>query len=93
MGFEAEVSPRSRATPLTGIGLRALKGGAVVVGVAIEAGVPQILLSTTLATGDEDDRLSLEPYRAAVEMRPMGKVSPEKLALVAEGRRRQGHLT
>src|SRR5271170_3913275 len=77
---------------LTGIGLRAFKGGAVAVGVAVEAGEPRVLFSGTLATCAEGDRLSLEPYRVAVEMRPQGKASPEKTALVAKGRKRQDQL-
>jgi hypothetical protein len=76
----------------TGIGLRAFKGGAVAVAVTVEAGVPRVLFSTILATAAEGDRLSLEPYRMAVEMRPHGKASPEKLALVADGRKRQDRL-
>jgi len=78
--------------PLTGVGLRAYKGGAVAVAVAVEAGVPRVLFSKTLATSAKGDRLSLEPYRVAVEMRPHGKVTPEKTAVVAKGRRRQDQL-
>jgi hypothetical protein len=40
---------RETATPV-GLGLRALKGGAVVVGVAVESGEPRVVLSTFLAT-------------------------------------------
>jgi len=54
--------------------------------------VAQWLFSKTLATSAKGDRLSLEPYRVAVEMRPHGKVTPEKTAVVAKGRRRQDQL-
>ena len=84
-------TPRTRRV---GLGLRALKGGAVVVGVAVDDDEPRVLLSTFLATGAEGDRLSLEPYRAAHEFArgPRGGVSAEAAAAVAEGRKRQDHL-
>lgn len=77
-----------------GLGLRALKGGAVVVGLAVEDGEPRVLISTFLATSAEGDRLSLEPYRVAAEMargRQAG-ASAEAAAAVAEGRGRQDQL-
>jgi hypothetical protein len=75
----------------TGLGLRAVKGGAIVVGVAVERSEPRVALSTFLATGTEGDRLSLEPYRVATEMNrdAEGRVSAEAVNAVAEGRRRQ----
>jgi hypothetical protein len=80
-------------TPI-GLGLRALRGGSVVVGVAVEAGQPRVVLSSFLATAADGDRLSLEPYAAAAEMArgPDGKASPEAAAAVAEGRRCQDRL-
>jgi hypothetical protein len=90
MGLEGLVPARRAAR--TGLGLRAFKGGAVTVAVTVETGAPRVLLSGILATSAEGDRLSLEPYRMAVEMRPHGKVSPEKAALVADGRKRQDRL-
>jgi len=74
--------------------LRAAKGGAIVVGVAVERGEPRVVLSTFLATGTEGDRLSLEPYRVANEMKrdAQGRVSAEAVNAVAEGRRRQDRL-
>jgi hypothetical protein len=90
MGYEGQVS--SRTGPLTGLGLRARKGGAVVVGVTVEAREPRVLVSTILASSADGDRLSFEPCRVAVEMRPQGKATPEKANLVAEGRRRQDQL-
>jgi hypothetical protein len=77
-----------------GLGLRALKGGAVVVGLAVEEGEPRVLISTFLATSAEGDRLSLEPYRVAAEMArgPQGGASAEAAAAVAEGRGRQDQL-
>lgn len=76
-----------------GLALRALKGGAVVVGVAVEGGEPQVVLSTFLTTCAEGDRLSFEPYHVAAELRrdPQRGASAEAAA-VAEGRRRQDHL-
>jgi len=84
---------RDTATPV-GLGLRALKGGAVVVGVAVEGGEPRVVLSTFLATCAEGDRLSLEPYHVAAELKrdPQGRASAEAAAAVAEGRRRQDQL-
>lgn len=81
------------ATPV-GLGLRALKGGAVVVGVAVERGEPRVVLSTFLATCAEGDRLSLEPYNVAAELKrdSHGRPSAEAAAAVAEGRRRQDQL-
>jgi hypothetical protein len=77
-----------------GLGFRALRGGSVVVGVAVEAGEPRIMLSSFLATASEGDRLSLEPYHVAAEMKrgPDGGASAEAEAAVAEGRRRQDEL-
>ncbi|MFI4933528.1 MAG: hypothetical protein ACHP7N_02825 [Caulobacterales bacterium] len=77
-----------------GLGFRALRGGAVVVGVALEAAAPRAMLSTFLATAAEGDRLSLEPYHVAYEMErgPGGAPSLEAAAAVAEGRRRQDQL-
>jgi hypothetical protein len=77
-----------------GLGLRAFKGGAVAVGVAVEGGEPRVVLSTFLATCAEGDRLSLEPYHVAAELKrdPQGRASAEAAAAVAEGRRRQDQL-
>ena len=77
-----------------GLGFRAGRGGSVVVGVAVDAGEPRIVLSSFLATGAEGDRLSLEPYRVVAEMarRPEGGVPAGAPAAIAEGRRRQGQL-
>ena len=76
------------------LGLRAFKGGAVVVGVTIEEGMPRVVLSTVLDTCIAGDRLSFEPYRLAAESprRPQGGATPEAAAIVAEGRRRQDEL-
>jgi hypothetical protein len=84
---------RDTATPV-GLGLRALKEGAAVVGIAVEGGEPRVVLSTFLATSAEGDRLSFEPYHVAAEMKrdPQGRVSAEAAAAVAEGRRRQEQL-
>jgi hypothetical protein len=76
------------------LGLRALKGGAAVVALAVEDGEPRVLISTFLATSAEGDPLSLEPYRIAAEMtrRPQAGASAEAAAAVAEGRGRQDQL-
>jgi hypothetical protein len=80
--------------PLTALGLRAHKGGAVVVGLVLKEGEPRIVVSTFLETYADGDRLSFEPYRVAAEMArgPQGRASAEAAAAVAEGRRRQDQL-
>jgi hypothetical protein len=74
--------------------LRAYKGGAVAVCVAVEEREPRVILSTVLKTCREGDRLSLEPYRQAYDLprAPDGGASAEAVALVAEGRKRQDRL-
>ncbi len=83
----------SAATPI-GVGFRALRGGSVVVGVAVEKGAPRVVLSSFLATTADGDRLSLEPYVVAAEMKrgPDGQASDEAKAAVAEGRKRQAEI-
>jgi hypothetical protein len=83
----------SGATPI-GLGFRALRGGSVVVGVAIEGGVPRVVLSSFLATAAEGDRLAFEPYHVAFEMMrgAGGEPSAEARAVVAEARKRQDQL-
>jgi hypothetical protein len=85
--------PESAATPI-GLGFRAGRGGSVAVGVAVDGREPRVVLSTFLATAAEGDRLSLEPYHVAAEMKrgPHGGASAEAAAAVAEGRKRQGRL-
>jgi hypothetical protein len=77
-----------------GLGLRAIKGGGVIVGVSIDGSGPRVVLSTFLATAAERDRLALEPYRVAAEMGrgAHGGASAEAVRAVAEGRNRQGEL-
>jgi hypothetical protein len=81
------------ATPI-GLGFRALRGGAVVVGVTAPDGEPRVALSSFLSTAAEGDRLSFEPYVVAYEMeRGLGGApSAEAAAVVAEGRKRQEQL-
>jgi len=87
------------------LGLRAQRGGAVTVGVALEAATPRVVLSTFLATAAEGDRLAFEPYHVAAEMaqdragRPARGRTPypagalaEATSVVAEGRRRQDSM-
>jgi len=76
------------------LGFRALKGGSVVVGVAVDGDVPRIIVSTFLATAIEGDRLSFEPYHVAAEMArgAHGGASTQAAAAVAEGRKRQDAL-
>ncbi len=72
---------------VVGLGLRAQKGGAVVVALAVESGEPRLLLSAFLATHREGDRLSFEPYAVAAGMArgPDGKASVDAAAAVREG--------
>jgi hypothetical protein len=83
-----------RAMAPVGLGFRALKGGSVVVGVAGDGDGPRIVLSSLLATAADGDRLSLEPYHVAAEMKrgPDGGASAEAKAAVAKGRKRQDAL-
>jgi len=69
------------------LGLRAQKGGALVVAATRE----RVVLSTSLATAAEGDALAREPYRLAFAMArsPDGRASDEARAAVAEGRARQ----
>lgn len=85
---------RHGAAPIAGLGVRAHKGGAVVVGLVIEEGEPRVVVSTFLETYADGDRLSFEPYSVAAGMArgPQGRASAEAAAAVAEGRRRQDQL-
>ena len=49
------------------VGLRAYKGGALAIGVAVENGEPLLLFSDIVATSSPGDRLSFEPYAVAFE--------------------------
>ena len=73
------------------IGLRAQKGGAVIVALSVAADGPDILLSSFLPTSTEGDRLSYEPYRVAFET-VQGGARAEAASAVAEGRGRQDWL-
>ena len=46
------------------LGLRALKGGAAMVGVAMDE--PRVVLSKILATAGAGDRLAHDPYRVSM---------------------------
>lgn len=87
------MSARHRLIP-AGLGFRAERGGAVVVGVAIAGGETRVVLSSFLPTATEGDRLALEPYHvaAAMERGPDGGASPKAIAAVAKGRTRQDAL-
>jgi hypothetical protein len=76
------------------LGFRAGRGGAVVVGVALDRRDPRVVLSTFLATAADGDRLSLEPYHVAAGMAQgaKGKVPAKAVAAVTEGRKRQDKL-
>jgi hypothetical protein len=80
-------------TPVA-LGLRAGRGGSVVVGVACSEQGPHVALSIFLATAAPGDRLAYEPYQVAYEMTrgPDGEITAEAAAAVAEGRRRQEAL-
>jgi hypothetical protein len=72
-----------------GLGFRAMRGGAVVVGVSAE---PRVVLNSFLPTAAEGDRLAYEPYHVAAEMADGCGVTPQIEAAVAEGRRRQAEM-
>jgi hypothetical protein len=88
------LAAKSCAGSAAALGFRALRGGSVVVGVTLEKGEPRVVVSSFLATASEGDRLSLEPYQVAYEMKrgPNGEASAEAVAAVAEGRKRQDRL-
>jgi hypothetical protein len=73
------------------LGFRAVKGGAVVVGIAVDGGEPRVVLSRVVPTGEPGDSLSLGPYAVAAELYRsfQGDGRAEAAATVAEGRRRQ----
>lgn len=85
---------REGALAPVALGFRALKGGAVVVGVAADGDEPRVVRSSFVATAAEGDRLSLEPYLVAAEMKrpPGGGISTDAAAAVADGRKRQEEL-
>jgi hypothetical protein len=92
-----DASLASRIDPAWGpaaLGLRAQKGGAIVVALTLADGVPHILQSIRIDTHAPDDRLALEPYHVAREMAPGpdGRASSDAKAAVAEGRGRQQAL-
>lgn len=75
-------------------GLRAMKGGAVTVAVALDKGEPRVVLSAFLPTAAETDRQASEPYHVAAEMPrgPDGGATPEIVAMIARARERQQQL-
>ena len=73
------------------LGLRAMRGGAVIVAVGVEDGEPHLLLSSFVATAVDGDRLSREPYHVAAEL-AAGGAADEAARVVSEGRARQGEL-
>ena len=77
-----------------GLGFRAMTGGSVVVGVALDGATPRLALSSFVATADAGDRLAREPYHVAAAMArgPHGGASEAAKAAVAEGRARQAAL-
>lgn len=62
--------------------------------VALVSGEPRVVLSTTLKTCTDNDRLSYEPYAIAAEIShgPKAAAAAEVAAVVAEGRKRQEQL-
>jgi hypothetical protein len=85
---------RKNALAPAGLGFRAMKGGSVVVGVTVNGREPSVVLSTSLVTATEGDRLSLEPYHVAAEMvrGPQRATPAQAAAAVAQGRARQDEL-
>jgi hypothetical protein len=80
--------------PVT-LGLRASRGGSIVVAVIREhQGTPRVVLSTFLPTAAADDRIALEPYHVAAEVvrsRSAGALAQAE-GTVREGRARQDEL-
>ncbi len=72
-----------------GLGLRAIRGGAVAVAIRIDGGIPRPARSTFLATHDPAEPLSRDPYGAAHALVQGGGTRDAAAALVGEGRRRQ----
>jgi len=66
------------------LGLRALRGGAVIVGVAVEADQPRVVLSSFIATAIE--------VAAEFKRGTDGNASIEAVTAVTEGRKRQDQL-
>ncbi len=85
------MSGRKRNTTPIGLGFRAVQGGSVVVGVALEAGEPPVVRSSFLATAAEGDRIAAEPYHVAAESHR--NALDKAAAVVAEGRKRQDQFT
>ena len=75
--------------PAVAIGLRAQKGGAVLVVVTLEADGPRAILSSFMPTCVEGDRLAFEPYGVAGECVRDGASAGDAATVVAEGRKRQ----
>jgi hypothetical protein len=88
------IADQASVATSVGLGFRAFRGGGVVVGIGLEEGKPRVMLSSFIATAAEGDRLSLEPYLVAVEMKrdPDGNASAAAMAAVTEGRKRQDQL-
>jgi hypothetical protein len=81
-------------TPVA-LGFRAQRGGSVVVGVALEAGAPRVVLNAFLATAAPGDRLAFEPYHVVYEMAggPTREAAPAAVvSALAEARGRQDAL-
>jgi hypothetical protein len=76
------------------LGLRASRGGAIVVAVDVERDAPRVALSSFIPTAAENDRIASEPYHVAAELaRDMNEGSlAEATAAVREGRKRQDEL-
>ena len=76
------------------LGLRASRGGAIVVAVDVERDAPRVALSSFVPTAAENDRLAFEPYHVAAELaRDTNERSlTEAAAAVRKGRKRQDEL-
>jgi hypothetical protein len=76
------------------LGFRAGRGGSIVVAVARDGRDARVVLSTFLATAEEGDRLSLEPYHVAAELArgSEGKPPKDAVSAVTEGRKRQDRI-
>jgi post-segregation antitoxin (ccd killing protein) len=84
------MEPRMTDRMRSGLGVRAQKGGAVVVALALKADAPSLIVSAFITTHAEGDRLAFEPYAVASEAARDG--TGDAAALVAEGRKRQDRM-
>ncbi len=76
------------------IGFSAHMGWAAAVALTLKDGVPQLLLSSIIATAPEGDRIAKEPYHVAAGWDGLTRVPPhpDPAAAVAQGRKTQERM-